>query len=209
MDSNNETRRVDRFFGYVSVMHAVPDAPNVDVYANDNLIVRNLEYGKYTAYLRIPAETYELTVYAAGTRTNPVISRMLTLGRNEIYTVAAAGTLDTIDLLAIQDADIPRLADKALVRFVHLSPNAPAVDITLPDGTPIFDDISFEEVTEYTPLDDMVYTLQVRVAETYAVVLTVPRVDVRDNNFYSIYAIGLVGEQPELEALVVRDGNVR
>ncbi|MBE5963244.1 MAG: DUF4397 domain-containing protein [Lachnospiraceae bacterium] len=209
MDSNNEMGRTDRFYGYVSVMHAVPDAPNVDIYANDNLIVRNLAYGKYTAYLRIPAQTYELTVYVAGTKTNPVISRMLTLGRNEIFTVAAAGTLDSIELLAIQDADVPRVQDQALVRFVHLSPNAPAVDITLPDGNVLFEDISFGEVTEYIPVNDMIYTLQVRVAADDTVVLTVPRVDVRDNNYYSIYAIGLVGEHPGLEALLVRDGNVR
>ncbi|BBF43124.1 hypothetical protein lbkm_1810 [Lachnospiraceae bacterium KM106-2] len=209
MESDNVRRASNGFFGYVSVMHAVPNAPNVDVYANGNLIVSNLEYGKYTKYLRIPAQTYDINIYVAGTTDNPVLSRMLTLGRNEIFTVAAVGTLDTIDLLAIRDADVPRVPDKALVRFVHLSPNAPAVDITLPDGTVIFEDISFRQVTEYVPLEDMVYTLQVRLAGTDTVALTVPRVDVRENNYYSIYAIGLVGGQPALDALLVRDGNVR
>lgn len=34
--------------GYVRVLHAVPDAPNVDFYANGILIVSDLAYSEYT-----------------------------------------------------------------------------------------------------------------------------------------------------------------
>lgn len=206
MEVNNGIKSEVVYFAYVSVMHAVPDAPNVDVYANDKLIVSNLAYGKYTEYLKVPAGTYQISIYAAGTKTNPVITRMVMLSQEEIFTVIAAGTLKTINLFAIQDADVAKVAGKALVRFLHLSPNAPAVDITLPDGTMVFQNVSFGNMTEYIPLDDKIYTVQVRVASTDTVVLTVPRVDIRNNNYYSIYAIGLVGQQPELEAILVRDG---
>ena len=133
--------------GYVRVLHAVPDAPNVDVYANNTLIAENLAYGKNTEYLMVPAETYQVTIYATGTKTNPVLSRMLTVGKNDIVTAAAAGRLESITLLAIPDADVPRVPNKALVRFIHLSPNAPAVDITLPDGNVLFSNVAFKNMT--------------------------------------------------------------
>lgn len=204
-----KARNESNFYGYVSVLHAVPDAPNVDVYANNNLIAENLAYGKYTDYLRVPAGTYQISVYATGTKTNPVTTTMLSVVRNETFTVIATGMLATIDLLTIRDANVPAVADKALVRFVHISPNAPAVNVTLPGGEVLFEDITYKDVTDYIPLDASVYTLQIRVAATDAVVLTVPRVNAKNNRYYTIYAIGLVGEQPELAALVVQDRTVR
>ncbi len=193
--------------GYVRIIHTVPDAPNVDIYANDQLIVNNLAYGVYTDYLPVPEGTYRISLYVAGTKDSAVISNMLTVNRNAIITVAAVGTLSDIELLAIPDANETRMPGKALIRFLHLSPNAPAVDITLPDGTVIFSNVSFKHITPYMDVTPMSYTLQVRVAGTSNVVLTVPNVNLVANKYYTIYAIGLVGEKPELEALLLLDGD--
>ena len=192
--------------GYVRVIHTVPDAPSVDVYANDTLLVNNLAYGNYTDYLPVPEGMYEISLYATGTRNTPVISNMLTVNRNAMLTVAAAGLLRNIELLAITDADEAEMPGKAMVRFLHLSPNAPAVDITLPNGTVIFSNVSFRHITSYIDVTPMNYTLQVRVAGTSNVVLTVPNVNLEEDKYYTVYAIGLVGQQPELEALLLMDG---
>jgi hypothetical protein len=190
---------------YIRVLHAVPDAPNVDVYADDQLIAKDLAFGKYTDYISVPEGNYEITVYAAGTKSNPVLDNMLTIRPDTIHTIAAVGTLNTIGVLAIPD----RMAGSdsgALVRFCHLSPNAPAVDITLPDGTILFRNVSFKQLTPYLSVNPMNYTLQVRAAGTSTVVLTVPNVNLRSGMVYTIYAIGLVGREPELSALLVTDG---
>ncbi|MFA9376032.1 MAG: DUF4397 domain-containing protein [Lachnotalea sp.] len=192
--------------GYVRIIHTVPDAPNVDIYANDKLIVKNLAYGDYTDYLPIQEGTYKISLYATGTQKSPVISNMLTVDNNAILTVAAAGTLKDIGFLVIHDANVRIEPDKAMIRFLHLSPNAPAVDITLPDGTVVFSNVSFEHITLYIDVVPMDYTLQVKVAGTDQVVLTVPNVNLDKNKYYTIYAIGFVGEQPELEALLLLDG---
>lgn len=192
--------------GYVRIMHAVPDAPNVDIYANDNLIANNLAFGDYTEYLTIPEGTYKISVYVAGTKDSAVLSNMLTVNNNAILTVAAVGTLSDIGLLAITDANQIRKPGKAMIRFLHLSPNAPAVDITLPNGTVIFSNVPYKHVTHYIDVAPMNYTLQVRVAGTSNVVLTVPNVNLDADNYYTVYAIGLVTGQPELQALLLVDG---
>ncbi len=204
----NNTRNTNNQMsvGYVRVIHTVPDAPNVDVYANDELIVSNLSYSHYTDYLSIPEGTYTISLYVAGTKDSPVLANMLTVNRNSILTVAAVGTLSDIGLLAIADANVSRTPGKAMIRFLHLSPNAPAVDITLPNGTVIFSNISFRHITSYIDVAPMNYTLQVRVAGTSNVVLTVPNINLIADKFYTIYAIGLVGGKPGLEALLIMDG---
>ncbi|KXL52103.1 hypothetical protein CLNEO_24520 [Anaerotignum neopropionicum] len=205
MYKNNISNQREMPMGYVRVIHTVPDAPNVDIYANDKLIVSNLAYGKYTDYLPIPEGIYKISLYVAGTKDSPVLSDMLTVDKNYILTVAAVGNLKDIEFRAITDANEVKKTGKAMVRFLHLSPNAPAVDITLPDGTVIFSNIPFEHITSYIDVMPMNYTLQVRVAGTDNVVLTVPNVNLSADKFYTVYAIGLVGEKPELQALLIQD----
>lgn len=192
--------------GRVRVMHAVPDAPNVDVYANNQMVVDNLAFGDYTDYLSVPEGTYEISLYVAGTKNSPVLSDTLTVNSNSISTVAAVGNLSDIEFLAITDANEVKTPGKSMIRFLHLSPNAPAVDITLPDGTVIFSDTSFLQITPYIDVMPMDYTLQVRVAGTEDIVLTVPNVGLDADKYYTVYAIGLVGENPELQALLIQDG---
>jgi hypothetical protein len=192
--------------GLVRVIHTVPDAPNVDIYANNEIIVSNLAYGKYTDYLPVPVGTYKITLYVAGTKDSPVLSDTLTVNADSILTVAAVGNLSDIEFLEIIDANEVKTPESSMIRFLHLSPNAPAVDITLPDGTVIFSNTSFEQITSYIDVTPMDYTLQVRVAGTDTVVLTVPNVTLDADKYYTIYAIGLAGETPELQALLITDG---
>ena len=206
MYNNTKYTNNELSMGYVRVIHTVPDAPNVDIYANDKLIINNLAYGSYTDYLPIPEGTYKISLYVAGTKNSPVLANMLTVNKNSILTVAAVGTLSDIGLLAITDADETRKPGKAMARFLHLSPNAPAVDITLPNGTVIFSNISFKHITSYIDVAPMNYTLQVRVAGTSNVVLTVPNLNLNADKYNTVYAIGLVGENPELDALLLLDG---
>ncbi|MDD3172330.1 MAG: DUF4397 domain-containing protein [Herbinix sp.] len=206
MYNNTKYRYNENSMGYVRVIHTVPDAPNVDIYANDKLIINNLSYGDYTDYLDIPEGTYKISLYVAGTKNSPVLANMVTVNKNSILTVAAVGTLSEIGLLAITDANSPKKTGQAMIRFLHLSPNAPAVDITLPNGTVIFSNVSFKHITPYIDVTPMNYTLQVRVAGTSNVVLTVPNVILAADKFYTVYAIGLAGEEPELEALLLLDG---
>ncbi len=189
----------------VRILHAVPDAPNVDVYANGALLAANVAYGQVTAYMPVEKGTYEITIYPAGTNMNPVVRQMLCLEANENLTIAAIGTLSTISGMAIIDSNQPMQSGKAMVRFIHLSPNAPAVDITLPDGTVLFSNVSYQQATQYIAVPPANYTLQVRVANTNNVVLTVPNVQLGANNYYTVYAIGLAGGMPPLSALAVMD----
>jgi len=65
--------------------------------------------------------------------------------------------------------------------------------------------VSFKDVSDYLRVAPGTYQLQVRIAGTNQVVLNLPPVDLEPKNFYTIYAVGLVGEMPPLEALLSLD----
>lgn len=78
----------------VTVLHAIPDAPAVDVLAEGAAVISNLAFGQ-TQTLTVPANTYDLAVVATGT-TEPVVLDLenTTLRSFRYYFVAAIGTLD-------------------------------------------------------------------------------------------------------------------
>ena len=189
----------------IRVLHAVPNAPAVDVYANDNLIVKNLAYREMSPYLPVPSGNYNIKVYPTGETTNPVIESSVYIPENSIYTIAAIGELPDISLYPIQEPTSANKTGMSCVRFIHLSPNAPAVDIKLPDGSIVFSNVPFKSIASYTCVPSGTYTFRINPSGSDNVVLTVPDVKLYPNTFYTIYAVGLVGETPNLEALLVTE----
>ncbi len=192
---------------YIRILHASPDAPPVDIYVNNNLIAKNLKYSQFTQYVSIMPGEYTIKVFPTNTKSNPVINTSLNIPANKIYTAAAIGKLANISLYPIEDPRLRPSRTRARVRFIHLSPNAPNVDITLPNGYPLFEDVGYKEITDYIPLKPATYTIEVRPSGSDDVVLYVPNIKLSSNKFYTIYAIGLVGDTPPLQVLIPLDGN--
>ena len=189
----------------IRVLHVSPNAPAVDIYANGNLIVKNLSYKELSQYLSIPPGNYNIKVYPSGQMTNPVINTNVSIPPNTVFNVAAIGNLPNISLYAIPEPIIAQNLGKPCVRFIHLSPNAPAVDIKLSDGTKVFNNVAYKDITNYTCVPAGTYIFKVSPAGTDNVVLTVPNVKLDPNNYYTIYAVGLVGKSPALEAILVSE----
>lgn len=202
-----ESPRPEALFSYVRLLHAVPDAPAIDAYVNDRLVARNLAYRNFTNYIKLPIGSYDIKIYPTGRKTLPVISTRLEVPRQSIYTAAVIGTLKDISLFPILEPQVTRIPGNAYVRFIHLSPNTPHVDITLPNGQKLFSDIEYKEVTPYIPTRPSTLTLEARLAGTNNVVLIVPNIRLLPNRFYSIYAIGLLNGSPPLQVLIPLDGN--
>ena len=155
----------------VRVFHAAPQAPNVDVYVNDQMIFSNLAFGDFTRYVYLDEGEYNVSVYLAGQKDRPVINQMVDVPSQQIFTIAATGNLDNLGLLVIPDKVSKSPSQNySSVRVIHLSPNAPGVDI-LVDGDTLFEDISFGEGTNYVDLNPGTYNVNVVLNTDKSVVL--------------------------------------
>lgn len=192
---------------YIRILHASPDAPAVDIYANDMLIAQNLSYKSFTEYLSVVPGNYNIRVFPSGNTTTPVINTNLNIPANSIFTVAASGMLSNIGLFPISEPITAIPPGKLFIRFVHLSPDAPDVDIVLPDGSVLFSNVGYKGVTNYIPVNPGTYTINVNPAGTDKTVLYVPNITLTSGKFYTIYAVGLVQGPPPLQVLIPLDGN--
>jgi len=187
----------------VRVFHAAPQAPNVDVYVNDQMVFSNLAFGDFTRYVYLDESEYNVSVYLAGQKDRPVINQMVDVPSQQIFTIAATGNLDNLGLLVIPDKVSKSPSQNySSVRVIHLSPNAPGVDI-LVDGDTLFEDISFGEGTDYVDLNPGTYNVNVVLNPDKSVVLPL-KVTLNPDKIYTIY---IIGNPPTLQAVQVVDGN--
>ena len=189
----------------VRVVHGSPDAPAVDVLVNGSAAFTTLAFKEISDYAALDAGSYGVAVVPTGKTEPQVISATLTLAPDKDYTVVAVNTLANIEPLVLDDNNAAPAAGKAHVRFVHASPDAPAVDVAVKDGPVIFSNVAFKGVGDYTPVDAGTYNLEVRLAGTNTVALDVPNVTLTDGTVYTVFAMGLAAGNPALTAVLSED----
>lgn len=189
----------------VRVVHASPDAPAVDVIVNDSITAfTNLPFTGVTDYVDLAPGDYNFKVVPAGATDPVVIDADVSLTPGD-FSVAAVNTLAMIEPLILVD-DNTLDPSNARIRFVHASPDAPAVDIALAGtDTLLFSDVEFKESGGYIAVPGGSYDLEVRIAGTDTAVLSIPGLDVDNNTVYTAWAVGLAFGDPALGAVVSVD----
>ncbi|HEY6014701.1 MAG TPA: DUF4397 domain-containing protein [Candidatus Limnocylindrales bacterium] len=178
----------------VRVLHASPDAPAVDVYL-DNVKVdalTNVPFGTISGYLDVPAGDHNVKVYATGTTTGAVIDANVTVVSGGRYTIAATNAVASITAQVIEDKPAPN-CEGAQVRVIHLSADAPAVDVATAGAAPadaVVKGLAYPNATGYLSLPAGSYDLEVRLAGTTTVALPLPGVAIEACNSYSVFAVG-------------------
>lgn len=177
----------------VRAVHASPDAPAVDILVNGVPAFTNVPFQAVSDYATLPPGTYNLQVVPTGTTSPVVIDADVTLEAGKDYTVAATDLLANITPLVLVDDNSAPAAGNAHVRFVHASPDAPAVDIAVAGGPVLFGDYEFTEFSPYTPVPAGTYDLEVRLAGSTTVALPLPGITLEAGKVYTAFAMGLVG----------------
>ena len=175
----------------VLVVHASPDAPGVGLLVDDVLInTTALVYPTNTGYLSVDAGIRNIKVDVFGDTTT-VINANISLLANQNYSVFAGNSVADITAYVLTDDLTPPATGTAHVRFVHLSPDAPAVDV-LADGEVLLGNTSFSGYTSFTPVEAGTYAITVNVANTATQALNVGNVTFVEGKIYTVFAKGFL-----------------
>lgn len=178
----------------VRFVHASPNAPVVDVVAGGKAVAQNLAYMQVTDYAPIVPDTYKVEVFPTGTRENALIKKDVTVAAGKSYTALVIGMLENIKpLLLVDDMTAPP-AGQAKVRFVHVSPDAPAIDISIPASSlTLTRNLSFGTASPYITVTGGTYDVNVMPSgQSGNIVLVVNDVNVVAGNVYTVVIMGRV-----------------
>ena len=188
----------------VRVLHASPDAPAVDVWVDDSKVLTDVAFKGLSSYLALPAGAHHIVVVATGTTTPALIDATPTFDSGVKYTVAAIGPAATVSPKVFVD-DGTTVAGSAKLRVIHLSPDAPAVDVAVAGQAPAdaaVKNLSYPDATGYLTLPPATYDFEVRLTGTTTVALPLSGVALAGGTNYTVFAVGLASpDAPAGQAL--------
>jgi len=198
----------------VRVVHAVSDAPAVDVLLNNSKAIAGLKFPEFTNYAKLTPGAYNVKVAAAADNAVVVINADLTLTAGNFYTVLATGSLGGNTITPLVLADSPRrIATAAQIRLVHGSTLAGNVDIyvtansDISAASPAFSNVPFKAETGYVPLTPGSYVVTVTPTGTKTAAIGPLRLELAGNKIYTAVARDGVGRSAPLGLIVLDDFN--
>lgn len=190
--ADENTLRRTAWLPRVLFVHASPDAPAVDILVGRRTVAEDVTFPQNTGYERFFPGNRRVRVNVANTATS-VIDARVPFEAGKAYSVFAIDKVANLGALVLSDDLTPPAKGMAHVRFIHLSPDAPAVDVALQGGAVVFGNKSFKDYTAFTPLPAGSYDLEVRPAGSTAVVLPLPGIKLEAGKIYTVFAKGLLG----------------
>ena len=197
----------------VRVVHASPDAPNVDVLLDNAEVLSDVPYLASSAYLETSAGDHNLKVNAAGTATT-AIDANVTLADGTDYTVVASDLVAQITPIVLQDDNTAPAAGNARVRAIHGAPSAPTVDVyvTAPGAdlemaTPVLTNVAFGDVADYLEVPAGEYQVRVTLAGTKTVAIDSGALTLESGQVRTAIAVDAPGGGAPFDLLVLADSN--
>ena len=195
------------------VVHASPDAPNVDVLLDNAPVLTNVAYKAASNYLEVPSGSRNLKVRATGTST-VVIDQNGTLAQDGFYTVLATGRVASIAPVVLTDDQTSPASGNIRLRLVHASPTAGNVDIyvtaptaDLATATPTLANVAFRAASNYLEVPAGTYRVRITPAGTKTVAIDANNVALVAGQVRTAVAVDAPGGGTPLGAILLADKN--
>ncbi len=198
---------LDQQYVRLRTFHGVSDGPPVEIWLDDSRAFASVDYKALTDYAAVMSGTYTLGLTLPNVP-QPILTETLVLTGGMDFTVAAAGTLTVTDaypvmLIPYLDNNHPPVYGEAHLRFIHLVPDAPPVDVGVTEiVTPLFSGVSYREATGYVALSTGVYDLEAYVMGATTPVATAGQQSLEDGVIYTAFGVGLAAGPAPIEIVL-------
>jgi hypothetical protein len=190
-------------YALVTVINTSPNSTSQDFYLDNNRgNVAPIVYGDGIDYIRAYTGKRTVAFYNSGTTTKTK-SDTVTLKANQYYSVYLANVFATPEILILNDAIVKPSAGMATIRFVNLSPNAPAADLAIKGGAVLVSNKGYKGYSDFIPVNgNTTYNIEVRQTGTSTVLASINTASLQSGSVYTVWLQGLSGatDQTKLTA---------
>jgi hypothetical protein len=180
---------------YVSIFQGAPEAPAMDIFANQNRVNQNpLQYTQVLPYSAYYTGNRDFRFSAFNSAT-ALLEKNFELKADSVYSVFISDEAEGIDAILVEDTWEEPTAEKAQLRFVHLSPDADEVYLEVSGTTtPLVTESTFKSVSDFEELSTGNFTLKVKSTETDETLIQTGTLELKGNRVYTLILRGLKAE---------------
>jgi hypothetical protein len=175
---------------YVSIYHESPNAPELDVFVDEKPVNR-LEFTDYTGYLNFYTGDRNFKINPFGA-SNTLVDTTYNFVDGGFYSLFIVNNISNVETLMVRDSASTPAEGKAKVRFINLSPDAPAMDVIEEESTALFSAQSFKDPSEFVEVDAATESFAVKAAGTTDELVSADDINLLPGKFYTLIVRGFV-----------------
>lgn len=177
---------------YVSLTNASPSVATYDVYFDAARFVNGaLPFEGNIPYRQVNPKSYTVKLTSENS-TESKLTKQLTFGANKGYSLFIVGRPAELELMALDDEVTPPGMEKAAIRFINLSPDAPALDLFEKDKTALISDKAYKAASSFIQVEPRKYIFELKDKATGQVKGTMAEVELKKGTIYTLIAKGLL-----------------
>jgi hypothetical protein len=180
---------------YVSIFQGSTEAPAMDVFANQNRVNQTpLEYAQIIPYSAFFTGTRDFRFSAFNSAT-ALLEKNFVLKADSVYSIFVTDKAAGIDAILVKDIWKDPVAEKAQLRFVHLSSDTEPVYLEISgSSTPVVSESTFMSVSDFKELVKGNFTLSVKSSQTNQTLIQTGTLELKGNRVYTLILRGLSAE---------------
>ncbi|MBV8390628.1 MAG: DUF4397 domain-containing protein [Mucilaginibacter sp.] len=177
---------------YVTFFQASPDEQPLDLYFNNNKVNQvPLHYGDGIDYFQAYPGLRTVNLYNSGSM-SVIYSDTIRLKPNIAYSLFMVNPAANPGIFLVTDSISRPAAGKATLRFINVSPDAPAVDLAVKDSAAFVTNKAFKGFSSFIPkTGGQTYNFEIRQHGTSTVLATLSGVTLNSGLVYTIWLHGL------------------
>lgn len=183
----------DTTISYLRVVNASPSLATYNAYFNGTMVnSAALPFGGSASYSSYTPGSYSLK-FTTASNVESLLTKTVTLGVNTYYSTYLINKPAALDIYTIADDLSITATDKAYVRFINLSPDAPALDLAKTSATTsLATNKAYKTASGFTTVDAGTYTLDAKETSTGTVKTTSASTTFVAGYHYDVICGGLV-----------------
>ena len=178
------------------VANAIPRSTSIDFYLdNQRVNLQSMFFSQGLDYFYVVPGLKKLDI-TLGESGQVLATDTATLKVGNYYSLFAIEKGMAEFVVAKDDLSNPP-SGKAKIRFIHLSPDAPNIDIAIAGGATLYTNRTYKSYTDFMLVDPTNYTLNIRQTGNTAVKIAKADVQIEVSGIYTIMAIGFWNGAPQ------------
>jgi hypothetical protein len=177
---------------YVSFYHGSPATSGLSIVVDGNLYNTNaFDYSTYFDYGNFYTGDRTFS-FKSVNAANSLLDTTVTFEADQAYSFFISEEEEGFEPVIVEDElEIPG-SGKALIRLVHLSPDAPAVNLQIGDeDSDLIEGHAFREVSDYMEIDEGRINLNLKTSDGDSLV-TAENINIREKRVYTLVVRGYV-----------------
>jgi len=188
----------------VAFIQASPDEPTLDIFFNNSRYnTTPIVYGSAYSYANVNAGKVPVAIYNDA-NVKAIATDTIQFNQNTAYSLFLTNTVSNPQLFLLTDPLVAPPTGACSIRFINLSPDAPAVDLVIKGGSAIASNLAFKGYTSFLPEQgNTFYTLEVHTAGTSTVLATLANMKFQTGFVYTVWFHGLAAGTTSTDKLAV------